>query len=37
VPLWKIYGFGAAVALAMSLLLWLVVSRIITRLMGGHS
>jgi len=37
VPLWQIYGFGAVVALAMSLLLWLVVSRVISRLMGGHS
>jgi POT family proton-dependent oligopeptide transporter len=37
VPLWKIYGFGALVAIAMSLLLWLVVSRIIHKLMGGHS
>lgn len=37
VPLWQIYGFGAVVALGMSLLLWLVVSRIIHRLMGGHS
>jgi len=37
VPLWQIYAFGAAVALGMSLLLWLVVSRIIHRLMGGYS
>ena len=37
VPLWEIYAFGAAVALGMSLLLWLVVSRIIHRLMGGYS
>ena len=37
VPLWQIYGFGAVVALGMSLLLWLVVSRIIHRLMGGYS
>ena len=37
VPLWKIYGFGAAVALGMCLLLWLVVSRIIHKLMGGYS
>jgi POT family proton-dependent oligopeptide transporter len=37
VPLWQIYGFGAVVALGMSLLLWVVVSRIIHRLMGGYS
>jgi POT family proton-dependent oligopeptide transporter len=37
VPLWQIFTFGAVAAMAMSLLLWLVVSRIIHRMMGGHS
>lgn len=37
VPLATIFGVCALIALAASLLLWLVVSRIITRLMGGYS
>ena len=37
VPLWQIYAFGAAVAFGMAMVLWLGVSRIIHRLMGGYS
>ncbi|HLO66048.1 MAG TPA: peptide MFS transporter [Holophaga sp.] len=37
VPLWQIFTFGAVAALAMSLLLWVVVSRIIHKMMGGYS
>jgi proton-dependent oligopeptide transporter, POT family len=37
VPLATIFGVCALIALGASLLLWLVVSRIITRLMGGYS
>lgn len=37
VPLWQIFAFGAITAISMSLLLWLVISRVIHKLMGGHS
>lgn len=37
VPLYQVFLYAALIALAMSLLLWLVVSRLIHRLMGGHS
>jgi len=37
VPLYQVFLIAACIALFMSLLLWFVVSRIIYRLMGGHS
>ncbi len=37
IPLWQLFGACATVALVASLLLWIVVSPIIRRLMGGHS
>jgi len=37
VPLYQVFLYAALIALGMSLLLWFVVSRIIHKLMGGHS
>jgi len=37
VPLYQLFGFCALVALVAALILWLFVSPIIRRLMGGHS
>jgi POT family proton-dependent oligopeptide transporter len=37
VPLYQVFLVAALIALGMSLLLWFVVSRIIYRIMGGHS
>lgn len=37
VPLWQLFGFCALIAIAASLLLYFIVSRVIYRLMGGHS
>jgi proton-dependent oligopeptide transporter, POT family len=36
-PVWQIFLFCATIALAMSFLLWVVISRVIHRMMGGHS
>ncbi|HOD33503.1 MAG TPA: hypothetical protein PKO12_08490, partial [Holophaga sp.] len=37
VPLYQVFLYAALIALGMSFLLWFVVSRIIYKLMGGHS
>lgn len=37
VPLYQVFLIAALIALGMSFLLWFVVSRIIFKLMGGHS
>ncbi len=37
VPLWQVFFVAACIALGMSLLLFFVVSRVIHKLMGGHS
>ena len=37
VPLYQVFLYAALIALGMSALLWFVVSRVIHKLMGGHS
>jgi hypothetical protein len=37
VPLWQLFAFCGLVALVASAILWLIVGRIIHKLMGGYS
>jgi POT family proton-dependent oligopeptide transporter len=37
VPLWQLFIVCGGMAMVMSLILWFLVSRLIYRLMGGHS
>lgn len=37
VPLWQLFGFCALIAITASLVLYFIVSRVIFKLMGGHS
>jgi POT family proton-dependent oligopeptide transporter len=36
-PVWQIFAICAIIALGMSLLLWIIISRVIHKLMGGYS